>query len=235
MSAWRLVAALALCVGCGHQGSIPLNHHGLPVVGDRGLYEALVREEPGGVLTPVQEVAPGLELDIRYASANNFMKRELYPAAVAWLRCEPALALARVQGDLEARGLGLLVFDAYRPYRVTEMMWDEYEDPDYVADPAHGSRHNRGAAVDVTLVDSNGSPLPMPTGYDDFTADAWHEASDLAPHLLQNRAILREAMERHGFEALPSEWWHYDFHRWRDYDLLDLPHSALAPQPAPCP
>ena len=112
-----------------------------------------------------------------------------------------------VQEELAERGLGLRVFDGYRPYRVTEKMWERYEDPDYVADPKFGSRHNRGCAVDVTLISlATGKPLAMPTGYDEFTERAAAAYADLPKEVIENRTLLRDVMSRHGFEMLPSEW-----------------------------
>lgn len=170
----------------------------------------------------------GVPLDIRYATPNNFMKRTLYPVAKAYLRAPAAQALANVQQELAAKGLGIKVFDAYRPYRVTVAMWEPIRNPDYVADPAKGSRHNRGAAVDLTLIDlKSGEELPMPTPYDDFTPRAAHAFEDLPENVRANRALLREVMQRHGFEPLPSEWWHYDFRGWERFDLLDVPLDAV--------
>ena len=207
---------------------IPVNRHGLRVVSDVGLYRAIVERDPSQGLVAVTDVVPGAALDIRYATANNFMHEQLYPGPAAYLRCRPALALAAAQRDLASRGLGLKVYDAYRPYSVTERMWERIGNPDYVADPAKGSRHNRGAAVDVTLIDlSTGREIPMPTPYDDFTAAASSTYPDLPVEALRNRSVLRDAMERHGFVVLPSEWWHFDFEGWEQYDLLDMPHSAL--------
>ena len=156
------------------------------------------------------------------------MKKTLYPVAKAYLRAPAARALVAVQRELADRGLGIKVFDAYRPYRVTEAMWEPIKNPDYVADPAKGSRHNRGAAVDLTLIDlKTGAELPMPTPYDDFTSRAAHAFTDLPADALRNRALLREVMTRHGFEPLPSEWWHYDFRGWERFELMDVPLETL--------
>lgn len=156
------------------------------------------------------------------------MEEVLYPVAAAWLRAPAAEALAAVQRDLAADGLALKVYDAYRPYRVTVRMWEKIRDPDYVADPARGSRHNRGAAVDVTLVDAaTGEELPMPTGYDDFTPRAHHSFEDLPAEARGNRNRLRAVMEANGFDPLPTEWWHYDFRGWEGFELLDLPLESL--------
>jgi D-alanyl-D-alanine dipeptidase len=215
--------ALALLACAPH---VPLNSYGLHVVPDAATYERLARANPDTRL--VDHSSEGIPLDIRYATPNNFMKRPLYPVAKAYLRAPAARALADVDRELAARGLGIKVFDAYRPYRVTVAMWEPIKNPDFVADPAKGSRHNRGAAVDLTLIDrATGTELPMPTGYDDFTERAAHAFTDLPADALTNRALLREVMERHGFEALPSEWWHYDFRGWRGFELMDVPLEAL--------
>ncbi len=215
-----LLLLLAACA------TIPANQHGLRVVPDRAAYERLVRTDPDKRLVDLGTL--GFLLDIRYATENNFMKRQLYPVAKAYLRAPAASALANVQRELAARGLGIKVFDAYRPYRVTVAMWEPIKNPDYVADPAKGSRHNRGAAVDLTLVDlKTGAELPMPTPYDDFTSRAAHAFTDLPADVLANRALLRDVMTRHGFEPLPSEWWHYDFRGWERFELMDVPLEEI--------
>lgn len=219
-------AALLLVAACATAPVIPVNRYGLRVVPDVETYERLARLDPDKRLVDVESL--GIPIDVRYATADNFMKRPLYPVAKAYLRAPAARALADVQRDLAARDVGIKVYDAYRPYRVTEAMWEPIKDPDYVADPAKGSRHNRGAAVDVTLVDlRTGAELPMPTGYDDFTPRAHHDFTELPPEVLANRALLRETMERHGFEPLPSEWWHYDFRGWEQFELMDVGLETL--------
>ncbi|HEX8169250.1 MAG TPA: M15 family metallopeptidase [Thermoanaerobaculia bacterium] len=190
-------------------------------------YRAAVRADASNEL--VDLAARGIPLDIRYATPNNFMHRPLYPSAKAFLRAPAAAALANVQRELAARGLGIKIFDGYRPYRVTVAMWDAIHDPDFVADPKKGSRHNRGAAVDLTLIDlKTGDELAMPTGYDDFTPRAAHAFNDLPAEAIVNRALLREVMTRNGFEVFPSEWWHYDFGGWQQFDLLDVPLDAVS-------
>jgi zinc D-Ala-D-Ala dipeptidase len=151
----------------------------------------------------------------------------LYPVATAYLRRPAAEAIRDIQLELQAQGLGLKIYDGYRPYSVTEMMWEPIRNSDFVADPAKGSRHNRGAAVDLTLVDANGRELAMPTPYDDFTSHARHDFNDLPPDALANRARLKDVMTRHGFELLPSEWWHYDFSGWQQFELLNVPLEKL--------
>ncbi|HEX6086359.1 MAG TPA: M15 family metallopeptidase [Thermoanaerobaculia bacterium] len=223
----RLASAALLFVLVACAARVPPNQYGLRVVADAATYERLARANPETRLVDLASL--GLPLDIRYATPDNFMKQTLYPVAKAYLRAPAARALADVDRELAARGLGIKIFDAYRPYRVTVAMWEPIKNPDYVADPAKGSRHNRGAAVDLTLIDrATGAELPMPTGYDDFTTRAAHEFSDLPEDVLANRALLREVMTKHGFEPLPSEWWHYDFAGWREYELMDVPLEDVA-------
>jgi len=207
---------------------IPVNQYGLPVVSDRALYSELVAQDSSKILVNLKTYIPDIRLDIRYATADNFMGKPLYPSATAYLRKPAARALKAVQDDLRSRGLGLLIFDAYRPYSITLKMWEPYKDPDYVASPKTGSRHNRGCAVDLSLIDLKiGQPLPMPTPYDDFTEKAHHDYDDLSENVLRNRALLQLVMIKHGFLPLSTEWWHYDFQDWKKYEVLDIPFSDL--------
>ncbi|HKO55137.1 MAG TPA: M15 family metallopeptidase [Thermoanaerobaculia bacterium] len=212
----RPLALLLLLVACAS---------GLYVVPDAATYRRLAAADPSKQLVDVSTFAP---IDVRYATPNNFMKTTLYPVARVFLRAPAAAALRDVQADLAREGLGVKVFDGYRPYRVTKAMWDAIHNPDFVADPAKGSRHNRGAAVDLTLIDlRTGAELPMPTPYDDFTSRARQDFMELPAELIANRAKLREAMTRHGFEPLPSEWWHFDFRGWERFELMDVPLEEL--------
>lgn len=193
----------------------------LYVVPDRATYEKLAAADPEKRMVDLTSLH--IPLDIRYATPNNFMKKTLYPSAKAYLRAPAAQALADVQRELAPQGIGIKVFDGYRPYRVTVAMWEPIKNPDYVADPAKGSRHNRGAAVDLTLIDlKTGNELTMPTPYDDFTSRARHDFNELPEEALRNRALLRDVMVKHGFEPLPSEWWHYDFGGWKRFELMDV-------------
>lgn len=170
-----------------------------------------------------------LVLDIRYAGANNFTGRPVYPVAAAWLQRQVAIALMRAHDRLQALGHTLIVLDAYRPWRVTRDFWDAYpEYRDFVADPAVGSVHNRGCAVDVTLADETGRELSMPSGYDEFSARAYPDYAGGDPTLLANRDRLRAAMEAEGFAVHPREWWHFDHEAWAAYPLLDTGLEDLA-------
>ena len=224
-----MLLAVPACTGSEPETGteIPENEYGLEVVDDKDLYLQTVEEDPSKELVDLEEVS-GIRLDVRYATEDNFMEEQLYPIAKAVLRKPAAESLSEAQEDLEERGLELEVFDGYRPYSVTERMWEPYQDPDFVADPAQGSRHNRGCAVDVTLVDStNGEELLMPTDYDDFTEQAAHDDADLPEEAIRNRDLLREVMEDHGFAALETEWWHYDCQDWERFEVMDLPLESV--------
>jgi D-alanyl-D-alanine dipeptidase len=223
-----VVACSLACASATGPVDIPKNRYGLRVVPDLATYRAVVARDPEKRLVDLSDAIPGIAIDVRYATSNNFMKKQLYPVAKVYLRKPAAEALRRAQTELAALGLGFKVFDGYRPYRVTEAMWEPIRNPDYVADPRRGSRHNRGAAVDITLIDlRTGQELAMPTPYDDFTPRARHDFNDLPAHVLANRGKLRDVMVRHGFELLPSEWWHYDYAGWNSFELMDVPLEEL--------
>jgi D-alanyl-D-alanine dipeptidase len=177
-------------------------------------------------------VGAGWEYDIRYATTTNFTGRQLYPYAGVWLQRDTAKALLAVQQDLQRHGLGLKIFDAYRPLHVQKMMWDLIRDERYVSNPAkNAGRHTRGTAVDVTLVDRHGRKLPMPTAFDDFSERAHRNAPNISPAPRRNSLLLEGAMVRHGFIPYPFEWWHFDFGGWEAYPPLDVPLSDLATRP----
>lgn len=173
---------------------------------------------------------PQIKLDLRYATANNFLKRAVYPAARCYVRRLVAMRLDSVQRELETIGLGLKIFDGYRPLSVQKEMWKIMPDSRYVADPAKGSRHNRGAAVDVTLVDSLGNELEMPTPFDDFSEKASHDYMKVSAQARQNRWILKMIMQKFGFFPLKDEWWHYDYREWKNYEVSDVTFDDLKKQ-----
>jgi len=161
-----------------------------------------------------------------YATPDNFVGETLYPEPRIFLRRSAMERLSRVQSALESRGMGLMVFDGYRPWSVTQRMWEVIGDPDYVADPSKGSRHNRGMAVDVTLVDGRGHRLPMPTDFDAFVPEARADAEVLEP-MRTNRRVLIEAMAAQGFRVLSSEWWHFDCDGLEERALLNVPIDQI--------
>jgi D-alanyl-D-alanine dipeptidase len=201
----------------------------LVVINEVKQWKNICSKDPRKKMTDLKRTLPGLRTDLRYATTNNFMHRRLYPRIkTTWLRKPAADSLAMVQKDLEEKGLGLKVFDAYRPYSVTEKMWEPIRDERYVADPKKGSGHNRGVAVDLTIIDlGTKKELDMGTGFDNFSDTAHHSFLQLPQKVLQNRVLLKTVMEKHGFKALESEWWHYSLYNASDFELLDLSFSAL--------
>lgn len=179
-------------------------------------------------LVEIGTPADGIVLELRYRTADNFFKTAFYPQnARALLRPETAAKLARVQAELKSAGLGLKIWDAYRPLSVQRAMWKTLPDARYVADPAKGGRHNRGAAVDATLVDASGKELSMPTAHDDFSEKAGAHFNLVPPEAFKNRAKLQEVMQKHGFALFKSEWWHFDDADWERYTALDIPFEQL--------
>lgn len=167
---------------------------------------------------------PRLRLDIRYATRDNFMGRVLYPVARAVAQRPVAEALSRVQTRAEAAGYGLLIFDAYRPWRITKAMWDQTppEKREFVADPRTGSRHNRGCSIDLSL-HRGGVEVTMPSPYDDFTPAAYRSNTTAPAEALALSRMLEEWMVAEGFVPLPNEWWHYDWAEWRRCPVMDVP------------
>jgi len=218
---------LVLSAVFGLQAQVP-NPYGLPIVATTEAYEACIAADSANLLVDLSNAIPGVVLDIRYATANNFVGQAVYEQPAAFARKPVADALAEVQQELSLLGLGLKIFDAYRPYAVTLLFYEKVPDTVFVAAPWRGSRHNRGCAVDLTLVDlESGQELTMPTAYDDFSGKARPGCMDLPQEAIHNRQILLDVMHHHGFDVYESEWWHYDFRGWERYDLMDIPFSEL--------
>ncbi|HEY7472796.1 MAG TPA: M15 family metallopeptidase [Gemmatimonadota bacterium] len=174
---------------------------------------------------------PDLYLDMRYATADNFLGRAVYDAARCLLVPDAAERLEAAERTLRSEGYGLVVWDCYRPRSVQYAMWEILPDPDYVADPARGSRHNRGAAVDVGLRALDGSAVALPTAHDDFTPRAHRDATDLPAEAIASRERLERAMVAAGWIPLPTEWWHFDAPNWERYPLRDDPLETAAGSP----
>jgi len=175
---------------------------------------------------------PTIRLDIRYATTNNFLHRPVYAQSRAFLQRPAAEALMRVQRTLNPKGYGVVVFDGYRPWSVTKIFWDsasaEERRVEFVANPRKGSRHNRGCAVDLSLVDlQTGAEVQMPSGYDEFSKRAFPDYAGGTPESRALRDLLRAAMEAEGFAVYPAEWWHFDYKDWRQYRIMDVPFEAI--------
>lgn len=209
---------------------IPVNKYGLKVINTRKLYERTVVADSAQKMIELKTLIPNLQYELRYASLDNFMKTRMYPARtkLTFLRLPAAKALLCAQQKLNAQGYGLKIWDAYRPYSVTEKFWEMVKDERYVANPAKGSGHNRGLAVDLTIIElATGKELDMGTGYDNFTDTAHHTFTQLSPAVLQNRRLLKETMESCGFRLFESEWWHYSFPNTGNWEVMDVPFKKL--------
>jgi len=181
-------------------------------------------------LVELVRLEPSIKLEIRYATTNNFLGTRFYDEARAFLQRPAAEALVRAHRALRQQGYGLLIHDAYRPWYVTKMFWDAtpLDRRWLVADPAQGSRHNRGSAVDLTLYDlATGRPVEMPSTYDESTDRAYAEYPGGTTRQRWHRALLRRAMEAEGFGFNAREWWHFDHSTWRSYAITNVPFDRI--------
>jgi len=181
-------------------------------------------------LVELTKLDPTIKLDIRYATKNNFLGKPVYKQSRAFLQRPAAEALVRVNQRVRAQGYGLVVFDGYRPWAVTRVFWDvtPADKKIFVADPAKGSRHNRGCAVDLSLFDLKaGVEVKMPSQYDEMTERAHINYECAAPEPKRLRELLRAAMTAEGFAVYEPEWWHYDYKDWKQYPIINLKFSDI--------
>lgn len=193
-------------------------------------YQQSVVSNPENELVNLEKFIPGLVVDIRYATTRNFTGEKIYNLPRAYARKPVAEALKRIQAELNTRGLALKIFDGYRPYSATVKFYEVYRDTTYVASPYKGSRHNRGCALDLTLIElKTGQELPMPTEWDSFKKEAWPSTPVADPQIRANRKLLIDTMEKHGFKVNSSEWWHFDFVGWQKFAVMDIDFEELEP------
>jgi D-alanyl-D-alanine dipeptidase len=160
--------------------------------------------------------------DMRYATDNNFLHKKVYTCDECQIRGEVAKALIKANDGFKKKGYTIKFYDCYRPLDVQKIMWEVYPDAQYVANPATGSIHNRGGAVDITLVDSKGKELNMGTEFDHFGEEAHHAYTKMDSAVLANRTLLKQGMEAHGFSPIKSEWWHYNFGNAKKYPVSNF-------------
>lgn len=189
-----------------------------------------VAADDGG-LVAVAAVDDTIVIDLRYATVDNFTGRQVYPHAVCLLRAPTAAKLAAANAELKTYGYRIKIWDAYRPPDVQRAFWQLVPDERYVAHPDKGSRHTRGGAVDVTLVDASGTELVMPSAFDDFSPRASRHSQAMSAEAARNLAILTQVMLRHGFTAIDSEWWHFEDND-TSFALLDVPFERFLPPTA---
>ncbi len=204
-----------------------------PVTSNWDEYKKQVKKDSLKKMVELKSMIPGIVYDLRYATTNNFMHRKMYPAETnqTFMRLPAANALKKVQQELNAMGYGIKVFDAYRPFSVTVKFWELVHDERYVANPSKGSGHNRGLAIDLTIINiKTGKELNMGTGFDNFTDTAHHSFTKLSEEVLQNRNLLKSTMEKFGFKLFESEWWHYFLPGSDKYEILDIDLKKLNKQ-----
>ncbi len=202
----------------------------LKPIKDKISFYNMVERDSLQAMIELKSLIPAVQYELRYASKNNFTGQRLYPknTHTTYLRRKPAMALAKVAEELRGKGLGIKIWDAYRPYRTTVRFWELIHDERFVANPSKGSGHNRGTSVDLTLVDlKSGKELEMPTPFDDFSPAAFHGALNIDDFRIKNRALLKSTMEKYGFVPLETEWWHYSWQGASAYDVLDLSFKVL--------
>ena len=204
------------------------NPYGLVVISDYQAYKETVKVNKENQLVEIKKAIPSVVLDIRYATKNNFMEQVMYNQARAFARKPVVDQLKNIQAILKTKGFGLKIYDAYRPYAITVAFYQKASDKNFVANPAKGSKHNRGCAIDLSLVDlKSGKELPMPTPYDSFSPAAAPDFLNLPPEVIKNRNFLIATMEANGFKVIANEWWHFDFNGWQNFDLMDIPFKKL--------
>ena len=223
-----LIFFLCTTIDVSSQSNV-VNNYGLYVVNDIKLLQKESDADSNKQMVNLRRSIPGITLDLKYATTLNFMHQKIYPSLhTTYLRLPAAKALKKVIAELKNKKLSVKIFDAYRPYSVTEKMWDMVKDNRYAADPAKGSGHNRGIAVDLTLIDLHTKKeLAMGTGFDNFSDSAHTDFTELPDNVLQNRRLLKTVMEKYGFKSLDTEWWHFSLPGANAYELLDIPFDDL--------
>jgi zinc D-Ala-D-Ala dipeptidase len=217
------VILLFLVLACENNSSDQLY-----VISSIDEYKDQIKTDSQMKLVDLVDLIPNIKLDIRYATENNFTGEVIYNLPKAYLRKPVANALKLAQDSLRFYKLGFKVFDAYRPYQATVKFFEVYPDTNFVANPKYGSRHNRGCAVDVSLVClDTGKEILMPTDYDEFSEKAHPEYKNLQHDAIENRDFLLGVMNHFGFTVYPTEWWHFDYVGWEEYPLMDLSFEQL--------
>ena len=192
-------------------------------------YKASIKSNPEKELVELKNVIPEIALEIRYATENNFTEAKVYNLARAYARKPVAEALKKAQADFNLLGYGIKIYDAYRPYSATIKFFELMKgDTTYVASPYKGSKHNRGCALDMTIVDlKTKEELKMPTAYDSPVKESWPSSPVDDPIIRKNRDTLISVMEKNGFRVYEAEWWHFDFIGWDKFEVMNIDFEEL--------
>ncbi len=181
-------------------------------------------------LVDVAKLDPTIKLDVRYTTTDNFLSTPVYQSARVFLQRPAAVGVLRAHQDLKKQGYGLMIFDGYRPWYITKIFWDATPPAqhEFVADPSKGSRHNRGCAVDLTLYDlSTGREVEMTGVYDEMSERSYPNYTGGTAEQRARREVLRQAMEKQGFQVYETEWWHFDYQDWRRYAIQNIPFEKI--------
>jgi D-alanyl-D-alanine dipeptidase len=193
-----LLSVLTFIFSCRSQNQISKsNSQNQPILNDTSLVQ-------------LKDYSKDFEYDLKYATSDNFLKAKVYDCPACFLRLKTVKALIEANKEFVKKGYKIKIFDCYRPLTIQKKMWELIPNPAYVADPSKGSIHNRGGAVDITLIDTKGKELDMGTPFDFFGIEASHNYSDVSLEVKQNRALLKNTMLKNGFKSFESEWWHYN-------------------------
>lgn len=225
----KVFVQLSLFIGLSSANAQQIvNKYGLTIINTIAEYNKTIEVDGQKKLVKIKDFAPTIALDIKYATSQNVFYTQLYKTPSALVRLPVAKALAKVQEDLNKQGLSLKIYDAYRPYSVTCQMYEMLPDTIYMGLPWQGSKHNRGIALDLTIIDlKTRQELPMPTPFDALVYASHPEFMKLPANVIQNRELLKSIMKKHGFKVDPVEWWHYNYVSTTTFELLDIPFEAF--------
>lgn len=217
-----LFSVILLCINCKSQKSLLKEADETNTTSFSGPNTKQKSEPNDTTFVNLQDYSNDFVFDMKYATTENFLKTKVYDCAECYLRYKTVKALIVANSAFQKLGYRIKIFDCYRPLDVQKKMWKIVSNPKYVADPAKGSIHNRGGAVDITLVSNRGLELDMGTAFDYFGKEAAHNFKKFSTQILRNRKILKSVMVQHNFKVFESEWWHYDLVGAKNYSVSNF-------------
>lgn len=224
-----ILLILSFCLQCFYgYAQDSLNKYGLYIISSAEKLMQTIKADSNKSFVRIKDYVPGVVLDIKYATTQNVFYEQLYKKSHAFTRLPVAKALRDVQAELKQHGVGIKIYDAYRPYSVTCRMWELLPDTIYMGKPWKGSKHNRGIALDLTLVDlKTKKELAMPTPFDALVYASHPDFMGLPDSVIQNRKLLIDVMSKHGFAVDLVEWWHFNYTGGLNYELLNIPFTSI--------